>query len=396
MPKDELTGDAQWWLDRADMAGPIAEAGAQEADKIHEVTADAMKALHEQGLFRMLLTKKVGGAELSLPVFIQVVERIASYDGSTAWCVCQGSGCSMLGNYLAPQVAAEIWQDKPDGILAWGPGKAEAQAVDGGYNVTARTMFVSGSHHATWVAAHCGTVRERDGTVRLDSNGKPEDRTVLIRKDRLELTDTWDVVGLRGTGSDGFNLDDFFVPEEHTIVRATMIEDAGETTTLYSFSTMAIYAMGFASVALGIAQGFLDRFLVLAQEKKPRRVERPICENPVVQDEVARGHARLSAARAFLRQSAEAAWDEAERSGSATIEQRMAIRLAATHAIHEAKAVVDTLFDTGGTSSIFAAAPFERRFRDIHAVALQIQGRKTNFETFGAWMMGQPADMGAI
>lgn len=396
MPKDELTGDAQWWLDRVDIAGPIAEAGAQEADQTHEVTAGAMQALHEQGLFRMLLTKKVGGAELPLPIFIQVVERIASYDGSTAWCVCQGSGCSMLGNYLAPEVAAEIWQDKPDGILAWGPGKAEAQAVDGGYNVTARTSFVSGSHHATWVAAHCGTVKERDGTIRLGPDGKPEDRTVLIRKDRLELTDTWDVVGLRGTGSDGFNLDDFFVPDEHTIVRATMIEDADELTTLYSFSTMAIYASGFASVALGIAQGFLDRFLVLAQEKKPRRVERPICENPVVQDEVARAHAKLSAARAYLRNAVDEAWEEAEQTGSATIEQRMAIRVAATHAIHEAKAVVDTLFDTGGTSSIFATAPFERRFRDIHAVALQIQGRKTNFETFGAWLMGQPADMGAI
>jgi alkylation response protein AidB-like acyl-CoA dehydrogenase len=257
-------------------------------------------------------------------------------------------------------------------------------------------MFVSGSHHATWVAAHCGTVKERDGTIRLGPDGKPEDRTVLIRKDRLELTDTWDVVGLRGTGSDGFNLDDFFVPEEHTIVRATMIEDADELTTLYSFSTMAIYAAGFASTALGIAQGFLDRFLDLAQEKKPRRVERPICENPVVQDEVARAHAKLSAARAYLRNSVDDAWAEAERSGSATIEQRMAIRVAATHAIHEAKAVVDTLFDTGGTSSIFASAPFERRFRDIHAVALQIQGRKTNFETFGAWLMGQGADMGAI
>ena len=97
--------------------------------------------------------------------------------------------------------------------------------------------------------------------------------------------------------------------------------------------------------------------LVLAQEKKPRRITRPICENPVVQDEVARGHAKLSAARAYLRISVDAAWREAEVSGSATLEQRMAIRLAATYAIHEAKAVVDTLFDTGGTSSIFATAP---------------------------------------
>lgn len=396
MPKDELIGDAQWWLDRVDIAGPVIEAGAQEADGIHELTKDGMAALHEQGLLRLLLAKKVGGAELPLPIFIQVVERVASYDGSAAWCVCQGNGCSMLGNYLVPEVAREMWLDKPDAVLAWGPGKAEATVVDGGYSVNAQSMFVSGSHHATWVAAHCGTVKERDGTVRLGANGKPEDRTVLVRRDQISLTDKWDVVGLRGTGSDGFTLENFFVPDDHTIVRETMIEEAGETTTLYSFSTMAIYSMGFASVAMGIAQGFLDRFMVLAQEKKPRRITRPICENPVVQDEVARANAKLQSARAFLRNSVDAAWREAEASGAATIEQRMAIRLAGTHAIHEAKSVVDTLFDTGGTSSIFASAPFERRFRDIHAVALQIQGRKTNFETVGAWMLGQPADMGAI
>jgi alkylation response protein AidB-like acyl-CoA dehydrogenase len=396
MPKDEFTTDAQQWLEKVDAAGPVIEAGAHTADSIHELTADGMAALHEQGLFRLLLTRKVGGFEVPLPLFVQVVERVASYDASAAWCICQGNGCAMLGNYLAPHVAAEIWYEKPDAVLAWGPGRAEATAVDGGYSVDAHTSFVSGCHHATWVAAHCNTVRERDGTIRLGKDGKPEDRTMLIRRDRITLTDTWDVVGLRGTGSDGFKLEDFFVPDDYTIVRATMIEEAGEITTLYSFSTMAVYAMGFASTALGVAQGFLDRFKELALEKKPRRVTRPICENPVVQDEVARGTARLESARAYLRNSVDAAWREAENSGAASIPQRMAIRLAATHAIHEAKAVVDMLFDTGGTSSIFATAPFERRFRDIHAVALQIQGRKTNFETVGAWLMGQPADMGAI
>ena len=396
MPKDEVTGDAQWWLDRVDIAGPVVEAGAQEADRLRELTKDGMAALHEQGMFRLLLSKKLGGAELPLPVFTQIAERLAQYDGSAAWCVCQGNGCAMLGGYLAPMVSSEIWEDKPAGVLAWGPGKAEATAVDGGYSVNAECRFVSGSHHATWLAAHCGTVKERDGTVRLGADGEPEIRTVLVPADQVTLSDTWDVVGLRGTGSDGFTLDNYFVPNEHTIVRATMIEEAGKTTTLYSFSTMAIYAMGFASTALGIAQGFLDQFKVLAQEKIPYRTSRPIYENPVVQDEVARCTAKLESARAYLRNSVDAAWREAKLSGSATIEQRMAIRLAGTYAIHQAKSVVDTLFDTGGSSSIFATAPFERRFRDIHAVALQIQGRKTNFENVGAWLLGQPANMGAI
>ena len=396
MPKDELTGDAQWWLDRVDIAGPTIEAGAQEADRIHELTRDGMEALHEQGMFRLLLSKKVGGAELPLPVFIQIVERVAQYDGSAAWCICQGNGCAMLGGYLVPEVSSEIWEDKPAGVLAWGPGKAEATVVDGGYSVNAQSMFVSGSHHATWLAAHCSIVKERDGTVRLGADGNPENRTILVPAKQVQLTDSWDVVGLRGTGTEGFTLDNFFVPEDHSIVRDTMIEKAGDTGPLYSFTTVSIYAMGFASTAMGIAQGFLDRFNDMAQEKKPRRITLSLSEMPVVHDEYARAHARLSAARSYLRNSVNEAWREAEKSGAATVEQRMAIRLAATHAIHEAKLAVDTLFDTGGTSSVFALAPFERRFRDIHAVALQIQGRKTNFGTVGAYLLGHATDMGVI
>ena len=257
-------------------------------------------------------------------------------------------------------------------------------------------MFVSGSHHATWLAAHCSTVKERDGSTRPGFDGKPENRTVLIRADRIKLTDTWDVVGLRGTGTEGFTLEKFFVPEDHTIVRDTMIAAAGDTGALYTFTTVSIYAMGFASTAMGIAQGFLDRFNDMAQEKKPRRITVPLSDMPVVHDEYARAQAKLASARAYLRNSVDAAWREAKTSGAATVEQRMAIRLAATHAIHEAKSVVDTLFDTGGTSSVFALAPFERRFRDIHAVALQIQGRKTNFGTVGAYLLGHPPDMGVI
>ena len=153
-----------------------------------------------------------------------------------------------------------------------------------------------------------------------------------------------------------------------------MIEGTENLSTLYNFSMMAIYAMGFASVALGIGGAFLEKFLEIAQNKKPRNAEDILRENPVVHDEVARMRAKLRGARRYLFGEVEEAWEEAIKFGSPTLEQRLEIRLAATHAIHEAKCVVDTLFDTGGTSSIFMDGPFERRLRDIHAVALQIQG----------------------
>lgn len=387
--------DTAAWLARVAIAGPAVEAAAPDADRVRWLTDGAMAALHEQRLFRLLLPRALGGEEVTLPVFFAVIEALAYYDGSAAWCVCQGNGCAMLGAYLAPKVGAAIWAEDAAGVLAWGPGKAEARAVEGGYHVTARSVFVSGCHHATWLAAHC-TVLEPDGTPRLDADGVAENRTCLFPATATSLTENWDAIGLRGTGSDAFAIDGLFVPDDHTIVRATMIERASNRSALYEFPQMSIYASGFAATALGIARGFIDAFLDLAQEKRPRLVTSPIKDNPVVQDEVARAEARWSAARAFLVAEVDRGWREAETTGAISVAQRMRIRLAATHAIHESKAAVDTLFDTAGTSAVFASGPFERRLRDIHTVALQIQGRKTHFQTYGAWRLGHPADMTVI
>ena len=147
-PSQDLTSlDTDAWLARVAEAGPVAESLAPEADRARRLSADAMAALHEQALFRLLLPVAYGGAEMTLPVFLPVIEAVARHDGSAAWCVAQGNGCASLAGFLDPALAQEIWGRDPAGVLAWGPGKAEARAVEGGYSVTARTGFASGSHH---------------------------------------------------------------------------------------------------------------------------------------------------------------------------------------------------------------------------------------------------------
>jgi len=382
-------------LKRIEAIGPTLWDEAHESDRQRMLTEKAMAALHGERLFRMLLPRDVGGDELPLPEFFQVIEALGRFDGSTAWCVCQGNGCATLAAYLDLEVAQTIW-GKPDSVLAWGPGRTEARAGEGGYRIFGKTAFMSGSHRATWLAAHCNSTLEADGTLRKDAKGGPEVRTAVFPADSVTLSDTWDVVGLRGTGSDGIALDGLFVPDEFTIVRSAMMDRRRSDSPIYGFPQTGIYALGFAGVALGIARGFLDAFLALAQEKKPRLVAEPIRENPVVQDEVAHAEARIGAARAYLVNAVERAWREAEAQGEPSVEARMGIRLAGTHATHEAKAAVDLLYDTAGTSAVFASTPFERRFRDVHAVALQIQGRKTHYRSVGAWLLGHPPDMEVI
>ncbi len=387
-PSQDLAAlDTDAWLARVAEAGPVVESLAPEADRARRLTARAMAALHQQALFRLLVPVAYGGAEMTLPVFLPAIEAVARHDGSAAWCVAQGNGCASLAGFLDPALAQAIWGRDPSGVLAWGPGKAEARAVEGGYSVTARTGFASGSHHATWLAAHC-TVFENDGTPRLDARGVPENRSVLIPADTVELSDSWDTVGLRGTGSDGFACDDLFVPEERTIVRATMIEDRPAISSLHGLPLMAIYATGFAAVALGIARGIFDAFVALAEDKRPRGARLTLKENPAVHEEVARADARIRGARAFLVEAAEAGAADLAGPGRMSEDTLMTIRLAGTHAIHEAKAATGPLYDSAGTSAVMASSPFERRFRDIHAVGLQMQGRKTHLQTWGAWALG--------
>ena len=386
------------WLSRVAQVGPIAEAAARKADQDRKLSPTVMDALHAQEMFRLLLPAALGGYEINLPDYYRVMESLAAYDASTAWCTCQGNCCAMTAGYMPLDIGWKIWGNDPRAILAWGPGQAEAEAIDGGYRLTAKAAFASGSHHATWLGAHGSAVREADGSLRPGPGGKPEVRTLLFPAGETEIVETWDVMGLRGTGSDAYEVEDLFVPEAHTVVRATMFENRPPhgMSALYAFPQMSVHAAGFAATATGTARGFIDAFIEMAQTKTPRLHTAPLRENPVVQDDIARAEARLSAGRAWLMQETAAAWEEAQEMGGLSIRQRNRIRLAATHAIHEAKGAVDLLYDTAGTSAVFADGPFERRFRDIHMIAQQIQGRKAHYRSVGAWMLGGHPDMGVI
>jgi len=208
------------YLEQAREIAPMLAAAADEIEERRELPERIVKALIERGVFRMLLPRSLGGAELHPLSYVQVLEEIAKADPSTAWCLGQNSGCSMTAPYLDPAVAREIF-GPPRGILAWGPelpGAGRGVAVEGGIRVTGRWGFATGSRHATWLGAHV-PIFEPDGTPRLNPNGRPFVRTVLFPKTSAEVIDNWQVIGLRGTGSDSYRLDDLFVPQKYTASR---------------------------------------------------------------------------------------------------------------------------------------------------------------------------------
>ena len=364
---------------------------AAAGEKVGRLAQPLHDALLEAGLFRMLMPKAYNGLEIDPPTFLRVIEAVAKRDASAAWCLCQGNGCAMVSAYLSPDSANEIFGTDPRAVLAWGPGKAEARTVEGGYRVTGRLAFASGGRHATWLGCHV-PVTEADGGQRPGAGGKPEIRTMLFPAAKVRWIDTWDVIGLRATGSDDFEIHDLFVPEHHTAIRdveATRVQQSR----LFIMPSMCMYAIGFSATAQGIARAMLEAFKDLALDKTPRLASSKMKDNPVIQSDMAHCEARLRAARALLASEVDDIWAEVQVTGALSIASRMRIRLAATHGIHEAKSVAEVVYDLAGVSAIRAESPFQRRYRDIRSVTQQLQGRRSHFQTVGAYLFGHPADL---
>jgi alkylation response protein AidB-like acyl-CoA dehydrogenase len=378
-------------LERVEAIAHLIEAAASGNEQTRRIDAAVIDALHAARLFRMLLPKAYGGEQCAPPDFFRAIEAVAKRDASTAWCLCQANGCAMAAPYLSPQVAQEIWGRDPRAAVAWGPPfKSEAQPVDGGWIVTGRWSFGSGMRHATWLGLQCTVADEGPGDGRMA--GGTMVRTMLVPASAVATEDTWNVIGLQATASDTFSVEKHFVPRAYAVSR----DDPRERTymaPLYHFPAMSLFAIGFSGVALGIARAMLDSFVALAVDKTPRNTRGVLRENHAVQAAVGEAEARLRAARLLVEHTAERIWQEVLERDVLTKEQRLEIRMASTHAIHEAKAVADIAYDWAGATAIFAGSAFERRFRDIHTVTQQVQGRKAHLQLMGAHMLGLEPDM---
>jgi alkylation response protein AidB-like acyl-CoA dehydrogenase len=381
----------------AEALAPKLEALSARMEHERRLLPEVLDALHASGLFRLLLPRSLNGAETDPVTLLRVIETLARADASTGWCVGQAAGCALSSAFLEHEVAREIFGRDPRAVLAWGPGPGAKAVADGdGYRVTGTWSFNSGGRHATWLGAHC-PLFEADGvTPRPHPDGRQQVRTLLVPASAVTWTDIWKVTGLRGTASDAFSLSGHFVRHDHSLTRDDPRE-CREAGPLYRLSSISIYEIAFAGVALGIARGAMDAFVEVARNKVPRGMKAPLRDNAVVQAGTAQAEAGLQSARVYLLHVIDTLWSGVRApDGTLTLEHRMALRLASTNAIHRACEAVDFAYHSAGTSAIFETHPLERRFRDIHTVTQQLQGRMAHFETVGAWMLGGDPDLSFV
>ena len=377
-------------LDNAREVAPVLRAAGDKIEAERSLSGDALDAMHGAELFRLTLPRRHGGAELPLPQLAQVAEIIAAADASAAWCLGQAFGCAMSAAFLAEAPAREVF-DPANAVLAWGAGlQGRMVATDGGYLVSGSWRFASGSHHATWIGGH-SKVFEADGSPRSGASGRQANRTALFPRSEAAFADDWHVMGLRGTRSEGYTVENLFVEEGLTFDRDTPGERQVDAT-LFHLRTITIYASVFSSVAIGIAQGAFDDLLALGRKKKPRGARSTLRDSPVFQTRMAEMDAQLGSARAYKHAILTEVWEHLDGGGDLTMADRARIRLSTTYAINEATSVMEQIYRLAGSTAIFNDQPFERRFRDIHAVSQQVQGRHTNFETVGRFMLDLDVD----
>jgi len=367
---------------------PLLDAASAAHEAARELSPEVLAALYDRDFFRLLLSPEMGGGGISLLEFSEICEALAIGDPSTGWCVNQGNVSALTSaTYLAPEVARALFADRRS-ALAWGArhSRASAVIVAGGYRVSGSWDFASGSRHATLLGAHLPVVNA-DGTPALGADGKPYDVTVLFPKERARIIGDWASMGLRGTGSDTYELTDLFVPASHACIR-DRLELRRDTRPITAVTSHLCYAIGFSSVALGTARGLLNRYLALARGKQARAGAQPMAENHSIQSEVAQLEAKLRAARFYLHGTIRQVIAEAEASSTLAMDTRMALRLATTSVMRDVTEVSVACYRAAGTTAVLEANEFERRFRDAMCVSQHLQATPWHLEMVGRHLLG--------
>ncbi|MBN1530905.1 MAG: acyl-CoA dehydrogenase family protein [Thermoleophilaceae bacterium] len=340
-----------------------------------------MDGLRAADLFRLCVPRELGGAEAPPLELVETVEELARADASTGWCLAVTATSGLVAAYLDETAAREIYGT--EGVAVGGVFAPRGRAVGSGgrLEVTGRWAFASGSCFCDWLMGGCLT----------ELDGRPaEPRLVLFPRSAVEILDTWDVSGLRGTGSNDIAVDGLSVPEERSAVvigAAPRAEGA-----LYAFPLFGLLAAAIAGVTLGVARAAMDDLLELAGAKKPEGSRRLLAERSAVQAEVARAEASLRAARGLLMDTLSRAYERADSGAGVTTEDRMSLRLASTHAARGAAAVVAACYELGGGSSIYSTSPLQRRFRDVHAATQHMLVSRSTLELTGRLLLGMPTD----
>lgn len=375
-------------VENARQLAPSIAARAAETEAARRLPADLARQLALAGLFRMTVPKEFGGGETTARGFFDVLEIVGAADAATGWCTMIASTTALSAAWLPPEHAAEIFSD-PAGISGgvFAPlGKARAD--EDGFVVSGRWAWASGSANCEWLLG--GSLIFDNGALRTLPGGGPDHRMMFFRRKDVELIDTWEASGLRGTGSGDMAVQDVRIPASRSV--SFLTDRPHSAAPLYAFPPFGLLALGIAAVAAGNARAALDDLKALATAKKALGSSRTLAERGTIQAEFSQIDARLEAARALAHANIAHGWEEARTGQPISLETRAKLRQAATHLTRTAADVVRAAYDMAGGTAVYSKHPLQRRFRDAHVCTQHIMVAPATWELTGRVALGLPTD----
>jgi alkylation response protein AidB-like acyl-CoA dehydrogenase len=383
-------------LQSARRVAPLAAEMARTSERERALPEQLVGELQEAGLLRLCLPRSLGGGEAEPRELILALEELARGDGAAGWCAMVASTSCLLGAYLPTGRAEEVFAGGRNVLAGVFAPRGRAERRERDYLVSGRWPFVSGVGHCDWLMAGCLVFDEGAGAGAPEAlgSGAPDVRLMLMPREQVEVLDTWSVAGLCGTGSHDIAVDGVEVPHELGVSLFTQrpLQDG----VLYAFPLFGLLALGICAVALGIARGALDELSALAREKRPAPGARALAERATIQAAVARAEGGLRAARAFVLEQAEEAWQAALDGGALSQEHRLGLRLAATHGTWAAAEAVTAAYHAGGGGAIYLDSPLQRRMRDVNVATQHIMVAPATWELAGRLLLGLPTDIAQL
>jgi len=373
---------------------PILDA-AEEAQELRRLPESVVDRLVQDGFFRFTLPSALGGEDASSLDTITVLETIAAIDASVAWNVMLGSEINaMAAGGMEESVAKQIYLDHPEVIMCGGggpgttPARAERQQ-DGSVRLWAQATFISGCHNAHWCFLAAPLMRGKEPET--DAHGQPIFKLWMLARDQWEILDTWDVAGLRGSGSHDVKADGGLVRPEHVDVDLVEIPPKYDNP-VFRIPVPLRLSYNKVAIALGVAKGALETFSDLAQNKIPLMSTSSLANRPIAQIRMGEAMGQYRSARAFVFEAMGAIEDElyagAPYPGAKTTQDA---RLACVHAANVCMNVVDMLHNTAGTTGMRMNSPLERKLRDAHGCATHRWVSHPLYQDLGAILLGNDA-----
>lgn len=379
-------------IDTAREIAPIIRKHSEETERERRLSRPVLKALHETGLLRMTTPRSLGGLETDPITRALVVEEISRHDSAAGWTLENPLDWAFFCSRLPDEGAEEIYSCGADILIAAQFGRPlDATSTEGGYRIAGRAPFVSNCLDADWISS----------TVLVDadrhSEREPEMLMVYFPREHCEIIDTWNVMGMRGTGSNDISVTDVYVPKSRSFPMVPEFEPGSHYQgPLYRLPLVGAAATGIPTPMLGVARRALDEATEIALTKTPVASSGLLKERSSAQVQLGKAEAVLRSGRSLLLDTVGDAWQRCIDGGTHSLKQKADLLLAMTHAMSSAVRATELACSIAGTSAIRATSPLERCFRDVHTMKHHVFSSEARYGTFGQVYLGVPPDFPVV